>query len=344
MSGSEDLDDISQMLKAQDNKEDIPFDELENGVSEEDALNYIRNLGEEQPIAAENVKRRGKWKFNKWNVEKKGFFHKIAQLLFGAESETEQPIHIHPSNDIEDTTAENDEIIKSVEKEAALAEKKAKKEERKKAQEQKKEARKKEQDAKKKIKAAEKKEAMAKKVKAPKEVDKTPPLPKKPVFLIFLLAFSLLGGTIFAANGIHYSLCLRSATEAYGKAQYIESYGHLRRTKLKEKDDEFVRKVAILASMQELLESHPTLYKADEHEMALDTLIRVIGRYNDNLEEAEALGALSEISKLEAEAEALLEDEYGLTYEDAMKLYSMTSRKKYSAELVKILREAGVLR
>ncbi len=348
MSDDPELAEIGQMLQAQDNNEDIAMgvefnnDFMETGVTEEEALNYIRNMDEEQPVSTE--KRKAKWRFNKWNPEKKSFLQKLSAILFGDDKDAEQSIHIHAVNGIEDTTGENEELIKSMEKQAALAEKKAKKEEKKKAQEKKNEEKKKMQAAEKKAKAAEKRaKASEKKAKAAKEVDKTPPLPKKAVFLIFLLAASIFVGVIFAGNGLNYNLCMHSANEAYGVGNYVEAYGYLRNTKLKEKDYELVRKVSILASMQELLRSYSTMYEAEEYEMALDVLIRIVGRYSDNMEEATELEIVALISELEAEAETILKEEYGITYEEALALYNMPSRKKYSVELVKLLREVGLL-
>lgn len=341
MSDDPELAEIGKMLQAQDNKEDIFYDEMETGLTEEEALNYVRNIDEEQPLDKE--KRKAKWKFNKWNPEKVGFLQKISRLLFG-EAEEEQTVHVHAVHGIEDTTAENDELIKNMEKEAALAEKKAKKAEKKKEQQKQNEEKKKAQAAEKKAREAGKKaKAAEKKAKAAKEVDKTPPLPKKPVFLIFLLAASLVGGVMFASNGVHYSLCISSANKAYAAGNYVEAYRYMRSIKIKEKDDELIREVSILASMQELLRSYPTMFDAEEHEMALDIMIRVVGRYNEHLEEATALDIVPLLEEMKVEAEEILAEKYGITYEQAMELYSMPSRKKYSVELVKILREAGLL-
>ena len=89
------------------------------------------------------------------------------------------------------------------EKKSADDEKAKKKEAAKKAKKEKKEQAKKEREAKKKSKP--KKE---KKPKQPKEADKSKPLPKKPVFLIFLMTGSFLALVLFvgtarvpAANG-----------------------------------------------------------------------------------------------------------------------------------------------
>ncbi len=340
MSDDLELAEIGQMLQAQDNHEDIPFEKMVTGVSEQEAMTYIRDMDEEQPT--DKAKRKVKWKFNKWDPEKKGFLHKISKLLFGEDEE--QTIHVRATNGIEDTTAENDELIRAAEKEAALAEKKAKKAEKKKEQQKKNEEKKRVQSAEKKAKESAKKAKNAeKRAKAAKEVDKTPPLPKKPVFLIFLLALSIIFGTIFAANGMHYNYCLRTANEAYSKGAYVEAYRALVNTKIKEKDDELIREVSILAAMQELLYAYPTMYEAKEYEIALDMLIRVVGRYHDNLEEGTALEIVPLMEQLRVQAEEILLKEYGITYEEATTLYNMTSRKKYSVELIKILREVGLL-
>ena len=153
--------------------------------------------------------------------EKKSLIKRIGDALFGEEEETEeapadtgelQPEGLEQAPELDDLSDENLKLLQELEgtgaaepeteaePEISEEEKKAqakKEKAEKKAQEKKEKAEKKAQAKKAK---AEKKAQKAKKPKKPKEPDNTPPLPKKPVVLIMVMAASFLALVLVGTN------------------------------------------------------------------------------------------------------------------------------------------------
>lgn len=151
----------------------------------------------------------------------KSLIKRIGDALFGEEEETEeapadtgelQPEGLEQAPELDDLSDENLKLLQELEGTGA-AEPEAEaepeiSEEEKKAQAKKEKAEKKAQakkeKAEKKAQAkkakAEKKAQKAKKPKKPKEPDNTPPLPKKPVALIMVMAASFLALVLVGTN------------------------------------------------------------------------------------------------------------------------------------------------
>ncbi len=359
--GEEDADlaDIGDMLKADENHEPVTEDEdLSDGLADlgfdidpEDLedLSSIKEVGPDKKDAKEDEK--------KPKEKKNGFLSKLKNLFFGpdedAVSQDNSSEGIAETSDLDGVSDENLDILKALEggakedtseeKELSPKEKKkAAKEEKKKAAKAKKEAKAKEKEAKKKLKA-EKKAAKPKKEKKPKVKDNTPPLPKVPVILTFLMVASFVGATLFIGHGVHYRQAYSVAQENFNQGNFVNAYNEISGIKVKKNDEQFYEKVKTLASMQGLLESYETLKDAKREELALDSLVRVIGHYNANIDHAGEAGYSAEISQLEEEAEKLLKAEYHVSYDKAVKLYGLRSRNKYSIEIYKILVKEGLV-
>ncbi|MGN0312326.1 MAG: hypothetical protein ACI4CC_06070 [Lachnospiraceae bacterium] len=357
---NEDIADISNMLKADENHEAIESDgqitaesvadslaDLGFEVNPEDAdeLASLRELPPKQEAGSTVEKEES-------SKAKKGFLTRMKELFFGPDEETaseQKPSAEETSLDVSD---ENLDILKALEgggssapaEDDPKAKKKAKKEEKKKAAAAKKEAKAKEKEAKKKEKAAAK-AAKPKKEKKPKVKDNTPPLPKKPVFLIFLLAASILGGVLFAGKGMHRRLAMNDSENYFSQGEYVKAYNEVAGLKVKadnKKETQYMEKIEMLAGVQELYDSYESLLKAGRQELALDCLIRIIGHYDANIEKAGELGCSAQLTEYEGLAEELLKETYHTSFEEALRIYQIRSRVRYSTELVKILKEAGL--
>ena len=77
------------------------------------------------------------------------------------------------------------------------------------------------------------------------------------------------------------------------------------------------------------------------YDMALDSLIRAVGRCDKYSEEAAAYGCSTELAKIRDQAVAGLSG-FGLTQERAQELYAESERDTYSQELYSILAAAGL--
>ena len=249
-----------------------------------------------------------------------------------AETETE-------SAQVEELSEDNISLLKELDdigssEEAAPEEDAGKKKEKKK-----KEKKEKKPKPKKEKKPKPKKE---KKPKPPKVPDNTPPLPKKPVFMIFLLVASVVALIMVGTNLFGYANHLKDAKNAYSKKHYSEAFSYVSGLEMKKKDEEIYHKYQVMALVSSELEAYESFMDAKFYDLALDCLVRTVGRYEKYSEDAEIYGCIDELNALELEAETILSETFGVTKQEALDFYSYKSRKEYSAALLNVIEEAGM--
>ena len=250
-----------------------------------------------------------------------------------AETETE-------SAQVEELSEDNISLLKELDdigssEEAAPEEDAGKKKEKKKEKKEKKPKPKKEK------KPKPKKE---KKPKPPKVPDNTPPLPKKPVFMIFLLVASVVALIMVGTNLFGYANHLKDAKNAYSKKHYSETFSYVSGLEMKKKDEEIYHKYQVMALVSSELEAYESFMDAKFYDLALDCLVRTVGRYEKYSEDAEIYGCIDELNALELEAETILSETFGVTKQEALDFYSYKSRKEYSAALLNVIEEAGMIK
>ena len=251
-----------------------------------------------------------------------------------AETETE-------SAQVEELSEDNISLLKELDdigssEEAAPEEDAGKKKEKKK-----KEKKEKKPKPKKEKKPKPKKE---KKPKPPKVPDNTPPLPKKPVFMIFLLVASVVALIMVGTNLFGYANHLKDAKNAYSKKHYSEAFSYVSGLEMKKKDEEIYHKYQVMALVSSELEAYESFMDAKFYDLALDCLVRTVGRYEKYSEDAEIYGCIDELNALELEAETILSETFGVTKQEALDFYSYKSRKEYSAALLNVIEEAGMIK
>lgn len=340
----DELTDIANMLKAEDNHERIQGDagELLDLEAEIAGLSSMAeqsgsNIDTLQDSNTEKRKKKDKKsKKDKTDQQEPGFFGKLAKHLFGEDEEPENdnsivltgnetPEELEFLTELAKNNSSPVDQVKSEKKMAALA----KKEEKKKAASEKKQQ-----------KSAQKAEAKARKAAAPpkeKVIDRSPKLPKVPVILIFVMAISTLVLILLATNGAGYLITKSTALDLYGQEKYVESYSVIAGAKLKEEDTAIADKIRIMSSLQEEVVAYQICFKHKDYEMGLDALIRGAGRYRDRQEEIKKLGIVNEAAKVYGQLTTGLTDSYKLSVNDALKLYDIRKRNLYSVEIITII-------
>lgn len=267
--------------------------------------------------------------------KKKGFLAKLSAFLFGSEEEEE----VSGQGQAEASTAENADILNDMDntsKESAAQKKKEKKE--------KKEQKKKEKQEKKAQKEKTKK-AKPKKEKKPKpaaEPDHTPPLPRVPVILIFVMATSILVLVLTGTHLFGYSDSFSSAKQSFAEGRYAEAFEAVAGEKVKEKDADTYEKYRITAMVAAEYDAYESMMDAEVYDMALDSLIRTIQRYDKYVEDAGIFGCRDELDRIEAQAEEALQQNFGISAEDARAMYSSEDKKAYSTEIYHVLEAMGL--
>lgn len=339
----EELSDIANMLKADENHEPIQdngildMDQELKSIAEEDF-----DEDEEQEAKEEGTKKKKTKKIKKIKKEN-ALLAKLSKTFFGEEEvEATQVLKI-PVHELDGTeTPEELEILENLNNADIVVkteEEQAKEDKLKLAQEKKAEKQKAAQE-KKKEKDVKKAENKAKKADKPikvKAIDKTPPLPKVSVILIFLMSISLLAFVILATKVSGYQLAKSQTQELYKAENYVEAYAVIAGVELKKADEPLKEKVVLLAGLQEEFSAYTIYFKSKKYEQALDALVRGVGRYYDGLEAATTLEVVSEYGLVYAQLQEALSLNYKLADDEVIKLYQMKKRNLYSAELVYIV-------
>ena len=316
LSGDADLSDIGDLLKADENGEELEHSEDEDG----EVLDEFERLGsiEELKDSKEAKEKR----------KKQGFFSKIMSVLFGPDEE-EDDIKIAEDDSLGSISSENREILKEMDADEETG-KKGKKEKKKKEKKEKKE------------KAKKEKAPKVKKEKPPKEIDRTPPLPKKPVILIFIMALSILILILLGSSNLQYGQDMQQAKDDFASGSYVTAFQTVAGSSVKGKDENFYKKAQVLASIQSEYQSYESLSGINENEMALDALVRGYGRCVDGADLAQEYEITDEMAGLKNQILQQLSDHFGVSEEKAAELHAMTKRTDYTKAIQEILAAAGL--
>lgn len=160
--------------------------------------------------------------------------------------------------------------------------------------------------------------------------------------LIVVMAASIFLLILLGSNYMNYAEDLSASKEKYRNGKYVEAYGALSGRKVREADQQFYNQCAVMAMIQEEYQAYLALMDAGEYEMALDSLIRGVGRYDKYYEKAEEYDILLEYNELELKIEQVLGEQFGLSKEQALELYGMRRREDYSIGLRQILENLGL--
>ncbi len=369
-------DDLLDMLSETDGMEGIgellSKDEDGTAVDTEDAIGAFAEKemnaqdGEENKGIEEGEEEEdGKKKKRRKKKEKKpkepkdpnrpeadNFFTRLLKKLFESEEDIEEDdaANVLPMDGpgVEELSEENMALLRELEgADAAAAEKEEDGKKKKKEKKEKKEKPKKEK------KEKPKKEKKPKKPKEPKEKGK--PLPKKPVIFITLLGLSFGVMVMVLTNLTGYAVPFGQAktlfnTGASDPTNYVSAFKEIEGMKVKKGDMEFYNRALIMAEVSSEYEHYLTFKKANEQKMSdkmiaeqLDALVCAAGRYSANVEGATEYDCVTELENLGKMIEEALKEEYQMSMDEALEIYSARTRKLYTKMIYMKLKELGLI-
>ena len=308
LSGDDDLNDIGSLLQA--DGEDAPleeaqetFDEMaeKTDTSSEEALQNVKNqaAGKEADKAGE-----------------KGLKALLAKIkaIFQKKEPDAEVLDLSQAPQ-EDLGQENLEILK----ELSAAEAKSKKEKKQKVPKEKKPKVKKEKPQ-----------------RMPKEPDNSPKIPTKLIVVFLILAMSIDVFVTITQHMIGYKLSMTEARTAYNAGDYFAAYEDLMGMDLKESDEDLFKKSRLLGDLQKKNKEYQVFVKRKMYDLALDSLVSGVARYQNNLDEAKTLGIEEEYAKEGDALVQLLQDQYGVSVDDAVSMYRL-NREQYSIKIDEIV-------
>ena len=339
LAGDDDLADLSSLLDMSEGTGDAPLDggEAFQEFAQKEMENQEALRDGEAPLTEDSDKK----------AKKPGFFKRLLQALFKEHEEeaeaSAEKVDVSASQgpDAKELSDENLAILQELEGANLPG-----KEEKKGKEKKKKEKKQKEKKPKKAKAPKEQKPKKPKKEKKPFFDDHSKPLPKVPVLLIFAMVLSAMLLVLVTTELTGYQTAMKKAEELYNNGAsdyhcYIEAYKAESGLKESKKDQDTYQKIVLVAQVADAYAGYEMAVQLDRTVDAVDSLVCVIGRYNQNIEKAEELGAKDQMDQVRALAAEKMA-EYGLSEEDASKLYQIRTRSSYSVELHKKLQELGI--
>ncbi len=262
--------------------------------------------------------------------------------MFGEEESTDvEHVEVPESQDLENISDENLQILKELEaaeqrqelqKRIRNRRKRTRRKPRKRRKKKSQRKRNQERSGKKKVKGAKNRKSRTIRLH----------FRKKPVILIFLMAFSILALVLLMMKLSGKNSYIDTAKQAMDNGEYVEAYEQLSGLNLKGNDQKLYKEVSTMAAVQEQYQAYLTLMGADKYDLALDALVRGIGRYDKGLDNAKKYGREGEMNHLKDQLEEALDQQFGMSTDDARKLYKIKDREEYSKEIQKIIQKMNL--
>ena len=268
-------------------------------------------------------------------------FAKLSRILFGSAEELNPELAAEIAAE---RAKRGEDDPANMDPDALKAKKKQEKELKKQQKKEAAELKKQEKDAAKAEKAAKKasKPKKEKKPKKKKELPKEPPLPKVPVTMMWILALSIMLLVFLGSSVLGYSTSVNQSKDAFDKGDYVTAYEKLQGVKIKKADEDLYHASAALAGVQMELDAYTALMEQKQYEMALDALIRGIGRCQVHEKDAEEWNMTEQLSSMEKQLGNLLSDQFNVSKRTARKLYKIQKRSDYTLQLHEIMSKLGL--
>ncbi len=344
----EDLLDIQSLLNGDEEgaAEGADIDDSAEEASGDDA-------GDDAGDDGKKGKKKGKKeKKKKEKGEKKPnpIIEKLLLIIFGAPdedeiAEMEAEKAKKEGKTVEITYDEEGNPIIPEEEEDPKEKKKRLKEEKKAA----KEAAKKEKEAAKKEKEAAKKDkplktAKAKKEKKANERDNSPKIPISIIATFLVLSISIIGVVMVGMTFTGLKRHMEQATTLFEEGNYIAAYEKLNGFDFRSDEEvELLRNQArTLADLQTCQQQYEAFIEYEQYPYALDSLLIGMGRYDKYKDDAVEYGISEQYEAYGNQIKSELEEQFGLSEEEALAIYNQPNRHYYTIELRKVLRGLGL--
>lgn len=225
--------------------------------------------------------------------------------------------------------------------EAAQAEKKLAKEAKAAEKAEAKKAKAEEKELKKAAKAEEKaqkkaeKEAKKAEEAAQAELEVTGKLNKVGVSIVIILAAMFLATEISGTEIFSYRSTMKQATGFFEAGKYTDAYQKILGTDMKKKDQETYDKIITVMKVQRSLNSYENYDNMKYYPDALNALLMGLKRYDENIETARNLEVEKDMDSCKEKILTLLDEEYGLSEEQARELLSL-KKDTYTDRVVEL--------
>lgn len=160
--------------------------------------------------------------------------------------------------------------------------------------------------------------------------------------MIWLLALSIFAFVFLGNNLLMKNNALLAAERKFDRGDYVGSYEELSAVKIKESETQMYERAKVLAGVQTELNAYYSMMEVRKFDLALDCLIRALGRSDLHMAGAEEWGVTTQMNALVSETVMQLQDQFNVKEEQARELYAIEDRDEYSLAVDEIIKGLGL--
>lgn len=153
------------------------------------------------------------------------------------------------------------------------------------------------------------------------------------IILMITVIVLLVGGIYIGSNVFSYNSNIKEATNSYIDNDYTKAYNLLAGMKLKDKDKDFYKQVENIMKVEKHINDFNSFITIEKYTYALESLIRGIESYDENIEASKELGTYEILETEMNEIDTLLKNYFGMSIEDARTIIQITDSGKYAKEI-----------
>ena len=162
------------------------------------------------------------------------------------------------------------------------------------------------------------------------------PLPKLKVALTIILCISFLVLFFLGTSFIGYFLEINSSKNCYAEGKYTEAYNRLSGVKIKDVDKEYYNQVVVMGKINHALEAGRNFIDLKKYPEALESLLKGIRIYNEDISTASDLGIELSYSDVYDNIVELLNSVFGISESDANAILELKDDYDYSVKIYEI--------
>ena len=156
---------------------------------------------------------------------------------------------------------------------------------------------------------------------------------KKSIAVVVLFAATVFVAILFATSFFSDFIRIQNARAAFDRQDYITCYEEMYGMHLSEEEDNMFHHAEIVLKMQRRITIYEKYMKEDNELLALDSLMQAIAGYDEIYGKAQNYGAASEVAAIYSQVLGILEENYGLTQEEARAIALCDSNIDYTRYL-----------
>lgn len=168
-------------------------------------------------------------------------------------------------------------------------------------------------------------------------------LPKRSVFLIFLLCFSMLAFVFIATYTVSQKNATDLAKKYYDEKDYNKVYSELSGMKLTKETEKMYNQSALIVILDKQYKSYEDFMKLKEYDEALYSLVKGTQKYDEGKDQAAELGIQTEFDAIYIKINQALQDTFKINADTVRQWDTIKIKADYQKTILDVVNQVGLI-